>query len=59
MALARTSSGKHSPTVRYAELAAAEAKKNTKLHASVWVCGVNRSALKKSPVTMISAPESA
>ena len=58
IALARTSSGKISLTVRYAALAPAEAKKKITHHASVWVNALSMSALNINAVTASSTPES-
>src|SRR6185437_15253250 len=57
MALARTSSGKHSPTVRYAALAAHDAKKKFTDHNAVCATGPTTPSANSHPVTAISTPD--
>ena len=56
MAIPRSSTGKSSLTVRYAELAAAEATKNTPHQRAVCVAAVRRPCAKRRPVTASKIP---
>ena len=58
IAIARISSGKISLTVRYAELAAADAIKKIIVHASVCVWAVSNPASKSQPVSASKIPAS-
>src|SRR3954447_1503856 len=57
IAIARVSIGKISLTVRYAELAPAEAKKKITHQAAVWVVADQTSALNRNAVTTSRTPE--
>jgi hypothetical protein len=59
MANARTSSGNDSLTVRYAELAAADAKKKTTAKAQVWVAALRAPTTNNHAVTPSNTPEAA
>ena len=58
MALARTSSGKISLTVRYPADAPAEAKKKITVQHSVWVTAFSAPALNSCAVMISRMPES-
>ncbi len=58
IALARTSSGKISLEVRYAELAPAEAKKKITDQAIVWVKALSAPAWNRPAVTASRMPDS-
>src|SRR5215203_6692833 len=57
IAFARTSCGKISLTVRYAELAPAEAKKKITHQAIVWVVAFSRSARNRNAVIASRIPD--
>src|SRR5437660_1068306 len=57
IASARISSGKISLTVRYAELAAAEAKKKITVHNAVWLFAERSPLLKSQPVAVSSSAD--
>ena len=57
IAFARTSCGKISLTVRYAELAPAEAKKKITHQAIVWVTAVSASAWNRNAVIASRTPD--
>ena len=57
MAIARVSIGKISETVRYAELAPAEAKKKTRHHIAVRVLADSDPLSNRMPVSTSSSPD--